>query len=105
MPLKLVLLGGAGAHLVADEIAKSQTPLILTRNRGAPDTYEKRNALSGPPLTQSPVAVLTKAGVLVALSIAGEGSKFSQPECNNLQSRLLYTLLTTLFPLLITNTI
>ncbi|ESZ90644.1 hypothetical protein SBOR_8978 [Sclerotinia borealis F-4128] len=74
-PLKLVLLGGAGAHLVADEIAKSKTPLILTRNRGAPDTYEKRNALSGPPLTRSPAAVLADAGVLFALAITGEGSE------------------------------
>ncbi|KAA8567452.1 hypothetical protein MFRU_040g00350 [Monilinia fructicola] len=74
LPLKLVLSGGAGAHLVADEIAKSKTPLILTRNRGAPDTYEKRNALSGPPLTRSPAAVLTDAGVLFALTVLGEGS-------------------------------
>lgn len=80
LPLKLVLSGGAGAHLVADEIAKSKTPLILTRNRGAPDTYEKRNALSGPPLTRSPAAVLTDAGVLFALTVLGEGSKF--PLCS-----------------------
>ncbi|KAM0147259.1 hypothetical protein ACHAPG_010694 [Botrytis cinerea] len=75
LPLNLVLLGGAGAHLVAEEIAKSKTPVILTRNRGAPDTYEKRNALSGPPLTRSPAAVLTDAGVLFALAIEGEGSE------------------------------
>ncbi|KAJ8058223.1 hypothetical protein OCU04_012419 [Sclerotinia nivalis] len=75
LPLNLVLLGGAGAHLVAEEIAKSKTPLILTRNRGAPDTYEKRNALSGPPLTRSPAAVLTDAGVFFALAIEGEGSE------------------------------
>ncbi|TGO87835.1 hypothetical protein BPOR_0200g00040 [Botrytis porri] len=75
LPLNLVLLGGAGAHLVAEEIAKSKTPLILTRNRGAPDLYEKRNALSGPPLTRSPSAVLTDAGVFFALAIEGEGSE------------------------------
>ncbi|KAM3066376.1 hypothetical protein ACMFMG_003117 [Clarireedia jacksonii] len=73
-PLKLVLLGGAGAHLVAKEIAESKTPLILTQNRGAPDTFEKRSALSGPPLTRSPAAVLADAGVLFGLAITGEGS-------------------------------
>lgn len=78
LPLNMVLLGGAGAHLVAEEIAKSKTPLILTRNRGAPDTFEKRNALSGPPLTRSPAAVLADAGVLFALAITGEGSELSQ---------------------------
>ncbi|PQE22122.1 carbohydrate esterase family 9 protein [Rutstroemia sp. NJR-2017a BBW] len=72
--LKLVLYGGAGAHLVAKEIAESKTPLILTQNRGAPDTFEKRNALTGPPLTRSPAAVLADAGVLFGLAIIGEGA-------------------------------
>lgn len=65
-----------GVKQVAKEVAESKTPLILTQNRGAADTFEKRNALSGPPLTRSPAAVLADAGVLFGLAIVGEGSKF-----------------------------
>lgn len=71
--LKLVIFGGTGAPLVADELAKEKIPVILTANRGAPDTFEKRNALPGPPLSRSPAAVLSAAGVKYGLAIQGEG--------------------------------
>jgi imidazolonepropionase-like amidohydrolase len=71
--LNLVIFGGSGAPLVADEIAKAKIPVILTANRGAPDTFEKRNTLPGPPLSKSPAAVLAAAGVKFGLAIAGEG--------------------------------
>jgi hypothetical protein len=45
----------------------------LTANRGAPDTFEKRNSLVGPPLSKSPAAVLAAAGVKFGLAITGEG--------------------------------
>ena len=47
--------------------------MILTANRGAPDTWEKRNALVGPPLTKSAAAVLSDAGVTFGLAIPGFG--------------------------------
>ena len=46
--------------------------MILTGNRGVPDTWAKRDALSGPPLTLSPAQVLADAGVLFALAINGD---------------------------------
>jgi len=67
--VNLVLLGGAEAHLVAADLATSMTPLILTRNRDAPDTFEKRHALPGPPLSRSPAAVLAEAGVEFGIAI------------------------------------
>ncbi|CAG8948765.1 hypothetical protein HYFRA_00001887 [Hymenoscyphus fraxineus] len=68
----LVIFGGSGAHLVAKDLARANIPVILTANRGAPDRFEKRNALPGPPLTKFPAAVLTDAGVKFGLAIAGE---------------------------------
>jgi hypothetical protein len=47
--------------------------VILTANRGAPDDWEKRNLLVGPPLTKSAAAVLSDAGVTFGLAISGEG--------------------------------
>jgi imidazolonepropionase-like amidohydrolase len=68
----LILHGGSGAHLVATHLANSSIPVILTRNRGAPDSYEKRSSLPGPPLSASPASVLSKAGVKYALAIPGD---------------------------------
>jgi hypothetical protein len=68
---------------VANELAKAKIPIILTANRGAPDTFEKRNSLPGPPLSKSPAAVLAEAGVLFGLAIPGESlsnSPFSKPK-------------------------
>ncbi|KAK6580721.1 hypothetical protein PZA11_006957 [Diplocarpon coronariae] len=70
--LNLILFGGAGAPLVADQLAKAKIPVILTANRGAPDTFEKRFSLPGPPLSRSPAAILTEAGVKYALAIKGD---------------------------------
>jgi hypothetical protein len=58
---------------VADELAAAKIPVILTANRGAPETWEKRNLLVGPPLTKSAAAVLSDAGVTFGLAIAGDG--------------------------------
>ncbi|TVY81685.1 hypothetical protein LSUE1_G002182 [Lachnellula suecica] len=70
--LNLVLFGGSGAALVANELATAKIPLILTAARGAADTFEKRNALPGPPLSESPAAILSAAGVKFGLAIVGE---------------------------------
>ena len=58
---------------VANELAEAKIPIILTTNRGAPDSFEKINCLPGPPLSRSPAAVLAEAGVFFGLAIAGEG--------------------------------
>ncbi|KAF8851484.1 hypothetical protein BDZ45DRAFT_808264 [Acephala macrosclerotiorum] len=70
--LDLVLFGGGGAHLVADELAAANISVILTANRGAPDTFEKINTLPGPPLSKMPAEILSDAGVTFGLAIEGE---------------------------------
>ncbi|KIW03433.1 uncharacterized protein PV09_05203 [Verruconis gallopava] len=75
--LKLVLFGGAEAPLVADAIARANVSLIFTHHRGSPDSWEKKDLLTGPPLTRSPVAILHEAGVNFALAIeSSEGNSF-----------------------------
>ncbi|KAG4443289.1 hypothetical protein IFR05_001233 [Cadophora sp. M221] len=71
--LNLAIYGGYGAPLVAKELAEARIPVILTANRGAPATFDVRFSLPGPPLSRSPAAVLTEAGVKYALSVFGEG--------------------------------
>jgi hypothetical protein len=61
---------------VANELAAAKIPVILTANRDAQDTWEKRNSLPGPPLSKSPAAILAEAGVLFGLAIPGEGKPF-----------------------------
>ncbi len=61
---------------VANELAAAKIPVILTTNRGAQETFEKRSALPGPPLSRSPAAVLAETGVLFGLAIPGEGKRF-----------------------------
>ncbi|KAN0106170.1 carbohydrate esterase family 9 protein-like protein [Hyaloscypha variabilis] len=78
--INLIILGGAGAPLVANELAAAKIPVILTANRDAQDTWEKRNSLPGPPLSKSPAAILAEAGVLFGLAIPGEGD----PHLHNL---------------------
>jgi imidazolonepropionase-like amidohydrolase len=46
--------------------------VILTGNRGAPDTWEKSHVLPGPPLSPSPAQVLIESGVLTALAVNGD---------------------------------
>lgn len=69
----LILYGAAEAPLVATELAAAKIPVILTSTRPAPDTFEKLNVITGPPLSRSPAAVLLEAGVRLAISIANEG--------------------------------
>ncbi|KZF23063.1 amidohydrolase [Xylona heveae TC161] len=73
----LVLFGGHGAPLVAKPLADAGIPVIFTGNRGAPDTWEKRHLLTGPPLTESPAKILTDAGVSFALAITGDSKVYS----------------------------
>ncbi|KAL2013198.1 hypothetical protein VTN00DRAFT_723 [Thermoascus crustaceus] len=66
--VKLVIYGGAEAPAVAHELAASDTPIIFTAAHGAPDTWERKDALTGPPLTRSPVQVLSEANVTFGLA-------------------------------------
>lgn len=58
-------------HQVAEELAAAQIPVIFTRARAAPDAWEKKDVVDGPPLTTSGVSLLKKAGVKFGISING----------------------------------
>ncbi|RDW68972.1 uncharacterized protein DSM5745_08732 [Aspergillus mulundensis] len=66
--VNLVIYGGHGAALLAKPLADADIPVILTGNRGAPDTWEKKDTLPGPPLSDSPAKILLDAGVLLGLA-------------------------------------
>ncbi|KEZ43349.1 hypothetical protein SAPIO_CDS4805 [Scedosporium apiospermum] len=68
--VKLVILGGSEAPLVAAELSASKIPVILTENRPAPEEFRHRDAVVGPPLTPSVARLLIEAGVEIALSIS-----------------------------------
>lgn len=67
----LVLLGGSEAYAVAEELASADIPLLLVPVRSAPSTFEKGDTLIGPPLTPSPVTILSQANVTFGVAIAG----------------------------------
>jgi hypothetical protein len=58
---------------VAIELAEAKIPVILTGARPAPDTWEKKDVLVGPPLTRSPASILSDAGVKFGLGIGTFG--------------------------------
>ncbi|KAE8342685.1 hypothetical protein BDV24DRAFT_150282 [Aspergillus arachidicola] len=70
--VNLVIHGGHGAVSVAKQLAEANIPVILTGNRGAPTNWEKKNVLTGPPLTESPAKILTDAGVLLGLGVSSD---------------------------------
>ncbi|KAL1848622.1 hypothetical protein Plec18167_002247 [Paecilomyces lecythidis] len=70
--VKLVIYGASEAPAVAKELAAADIPLIFTAAHGAPDTWEKKDALAGPPLTESPVKVLSEANVTFGLAFPPE---------------------------------
>ncbi|KAK4868698.1 hypothetical protein LT330_006900 [Penicillium expansum] len=72
--VNLIVYGAHGAPLVAKPLAEAGIPVILTGNRGAPDTWEKKNSLAGPPLTESPAKILSDAGVLLALAVKSDST-------------------------------
>ena len=69
--VKLVIMHGHEVPLVAKELAEAGIPLIFTAHRGAPDAWEKKDVLPGPPLSKSGAAVLVEEGVRFAVAVAG----------------------------------
>ncbi|KAF8207208.1 hypothetical protein K438DRAFT_1714110 [Mycena galopus ATCC 62051] len=70
--IKMTIVGGAEAHLLAPQIAAAGVGVILTPPRGFPYFWEQRRILAGPPLTpQSSAALLASHGVVVGLGPQG----------------------------------
>ncbi|KAL4758892.1 uncharacterized protein BDW70DRAFT_169809 [Aspergillus foveolatus] len=66
----LVIYGGHGAALVVEALADASIPVILTGNRGAPSTWEKKDSLPRPPLTEPPAKVRLDAGISLGLAVS-----------------------------------
>ncbi|KAK1083580.1 hypothetical protein LTR48_006160 [Friedmanniomyces endolithicus] len=70
-PLRLVIHGGAESHLLAPELAASNTSVILAPLLPYSVSWDQRRSLTGAPLTNgTAVDVLFAAGVKVGISTA-----------------------------------
>ncbi|KAM0811754.1 putative Amidohydrolase 3 domain-containing protein [Seiridium cardinale] len=66
--LRLVILGGAEASLVAKDLATASIPVIMAPWMCHPWSWDTSNCLPGPPLSdQNPLSALMEAGVQVAI--------------------------------------
>ena len=63
-PFRLVIAGGAEAHVVAETLAAQKVPVILTNVRGKPYEFATRRA------SEQSAVILAKAGVTLAIATA-----------------------------------
>lgn len=68
--IRLVLLGGAESHLLADELAAAGVGVVLAPAQSYATSWEQRRALTGAPLTNgTAVDRLVSAGVVTAIGL------------------------------------
>ncbi|RSL41546.1 hypothetical protein CEP54_015786 [Fusarium duplospermum] len=68
--LKLAIIGGAEAHLVAKELAEAGVGVILSQLQSLGDTWDSRRVLTGAPLTNgTTIDALIDAGVQAAIGL------------------------------------
>lgn len=68
--LKIAIIGGAEAHLLADELAAANVGVILTPLQSKAEMWDERRALSGAPLTNGTnIDRLLDAGVKVGIGL------------------------------------
>lgn len=68
-PLRIVIIGGSEAHLVAHEIAAANIAIVLAPLLPHAQTWDQRRGLTGPPLTDVTTNILLDAGVLLGISV------------------------------------
>ncbi|MGJ3233364.1 MAG: amidohydrolase family protein [Oceanicaulis sp.] len=69
--IRLIIAGAAEAHLVADELAAAQIPVIYDPMRNLPDSFDRLAS------TTEAAAILHQAGVQVAYTTAGSDLYFN----------------------------
>ncbi|KAH8732042.1 hypothetical protein GQ44DRAFT_735717 [Phaeosphaeriaceae sp. PMI808] len=67
--LRVVLMGGAEAHLVADELSAADISLVLAPLLPHAQSWDQRRGLTGPPLTNVSTNILLDAGVMLGISV------------------------------------
>ncbi|KAF1846240.1 uncharacterized protein K460DRAFT_283339 [Cucurbitaria berberidis CBS 394.84] len=67
--LRIVIIGGAEAHLVANEVAAADIPIVLAPLLPHAQSWDQRRGLTGPPLTNVSTNILLDAGVLLGICV------------------------------------
>lgn len=67
--LRIVIVGGAEAHLVAEELAASDIAVVLAPLLPHAQSWDQRRGLTGPPLTNVSLNVLLEAGVHLGIGV------------------------------------
>lgn len=67
--LRIVIIGGAEAHLVADELAASNIAVVLAPLLPHAQSWDQRRGLTGPPLTNVSTNILLDAGVDLGIGV------------------------------------
>ncbi|KAJ0338995.1 hypothetical protein COL154_010480 [Colletotrichum chrysophilum] len=109
--LRLVVVGGAESHLVAEQLASAGVGVILAPSQSFAVSWDQRRALTGAPLTNgTAIDVLVNAGVLTAIGLeedwlirdlgllagvayANGGHRISETAALDLISRNIYDML------------
>jgi len=109
--IKLVIIGGAESHLLADELAAAKVGVVLAPLQSYRTSWDERRALTGAPLTSgTAVDKLIEAGVVTAIGLEEDwlvrdlgllagiayhngGGKLSEKEALDLAGKNVFTLL------------
>ncbi|KAL1602976.1 hypothetical protein SLS59_004632 [Nothophoma quercina] len=67
--LRVVIIGGAEAHLVADQLAASKIAVVLAPLLPHAQSWDQRRGLTGPPLTNVSTNTLLDAGVQLGIGV------------------------------------
>jgi imidazolonepropionase-like amidohydrolase len=67
--IRIVIIGGAEAHLVADELAASKIAVVLAPLLPHAQSWDQRRGLTGPPLTNVSTNILLDAGVDLGIGV------------------------------------
>jgi hypothetical protein len=68
--LQLIIIGGAEAYLLAEQLSRYDVSVVLKPSRPVPDLWTARNVLAGSPLTNfTGIEILVKHKVKIALGV------------------------------------
>ncbi|CAG8467170.1 8979_t:CDS:10 [Ambispora gerdemannii] len=72
--LRLVIVGGAEAHLLAEKLSENDIPVVLLPPRPTPGLWTAQHVLTGPPLTNTTaIEILHANNVLLGIGVDDSG--------------------------------